>query len=196
VSKKGGMIGWSQKRMPLRIFIEDGSGIFGYQDSYRNIVQKSLWQWVQASDRRLRWKMVYTRGDADIVFHWTSDKSDFPHGAEQGIAKLTTLAHCIQHADIKLCTVFLESNETKALPASEMEQTCLHEIGHALGLAGHSSNNSDVMFFCVRPYPVTKLTERDKNAIARLYSHEFIEPRHGQSGGLTIGVPGLFGVRF
>ncbi len=195
VSKKG-IIGWSQGKMPLRIFIEDGRGIFGYQDSFRNFVQKSLWQWAQATDRRIGWRLVYNQSDADIVFHWTSDKSDFPHGAEQGIAKLTWRGHCIQHADVKLCTVSVGSDETKALPANEMEQTCLHEIGHALGLAGHSSNNNDVMFFCVRPYPITQLTERDKNAIARLYSHNFVEPRHGEGGGLTIGVPGLFGIRF
>ncbi len=196
VSKKG-LIGWSQTKMPLRVFIEDGRSVFGFQDSFRDLVQKSLWQWAQASDRRIGWRLVINPTDADIVFHWTSDKSDFPHGAEQGIAKLTWLGHCIQHADVKLCTVSVGSDGAKALPENEMEQTCLHEIGHALGLAGHSSNNNDVMFFCVRPYAVTQLTERDKNAIARLYNNDFTESRHNSGGGgLTVGIPGLFGVRF
>jgi tetratricopeptide (TPR) repeat protein len=194
VTKKG-IIGWSQQKMPIKVFIEDGRDIFGYQDLFSELVQKSLWQWAQASNRALFWRIVPNRSQADIAFHWTSDRSDFPHGAEQGIAKLTWKGHCIQHVNVTICTVPVGLNETKPLSANEMEQTCLHEIGHALGLTGHSSNNNDVMFFCVRPYPVTQLTERDKNAIARLYSNNFVEPRNG-GGVVTVGIPGLFGIRF
>jgi predicted Zn-dependent protease len=46
---------------------------------------------------------------------------------------------------------------------------CLHEVGHALGMHGHSPNNHDVMFPSVTLVGRTGLTERDKNTIRLMY---------------------------
>jgi hypothetical protein len=49
-------------------------------------------------------------------------------------------------------------------------KTCLHEVGHALGLQGHSRTASDIMFATLNPYQVPYLTERDGNTIDALYA--------------------------
>jgi hypothetical protein len=51
-----------------------------------------------------------------------------------------------------------------------IKETCLHELGHALGLNGHSPNASDIMHFVQSFRQLPALTRRDKNTIARLYS--------------------------
>ncbi len=52
-----------------------------------------------------------------------------------------------------------------------MRWICLHEIGHALGLMGHSTNHSDVMYSSM-PLATNNrgLSERDKNTVKHLYS--------------------------
>ncbi len=48
-----------------------------------------------------------------------------------------------------------------------------HEIGHALGLLGHSPVAQDIMYFVETPssHPV-KLTQRDVNTLCKLYKTE------------------------
>ena len=59
-----------------------------------------------------------------------------------------------------------------ALPVTEnfLKQTCLHEIGHALGFGGHTNNPADVMFFTVRFIDKEpQLGLRDSRSIQMLY---------------------------
>lgn len=51
----------------------------------------------------------------------------------------------------------------------EYEKTCAHEIGHALGWAGHSSNSSDIMYSYGSS--VTSLTTRDSEHLSQVYSN-------------------------
>lgn len=184
---------WARERMPIRVFIRPGDGVKGYRDDFRPMIFRSMRQWIQAAHGHLTWRAVLNEKEADLVFSWTDDHRDFPHGAEQGLAKTVCLSpHCIKHAEIKLLTVPLSPDTNQTLSDDEMESTCLHEIGHALGLHGHSPNNKDVMFFCIHPNPITSLTDRDKATIAILYSSE----QHEYKSRPGIGVPGLFRIGF
>lgn len=49
----------------------------------------------------------------------------------------------------------------------EYEKTCTHELGHALGWAGHSSNTSDIMY--KKGSSVTSLTTRDIEHLSQVY---------------------------
>lgn len=46
-------------------------------------------------------------------------------------------------------------------------KTCTHELGHALGWSGHSSNSSDVMYGYSSN--ITELTSRDINHLVQIY---------------------------
>lgn len=193
-----GVYCWPLKRMPIRFCIEAGSAVDGYRDSFRQIAFRSLREWIEAANHHLTWKLVQDPKEADITISWTSSKADFPHGTEQGITKLLfTRTHAITHADIKICTVPVYGESNEILSDEAMRLTCLHEIGHALGINGHSPNNNDVMFFCERAFPVTALSQRDKLTIARLYAteHDEVGKVKGK-GGLAIGIPGLFQLKF
>jgi predicted Zn-dependent protease len=193
-----GVYCWPLKRMPIRVCIQPGSAVDGYRDTFRQIALHSLREWIEAANHHLTWRLVQDPKEADITVSWTSSKDDFPHGTEQGITKIVfTHSHAITHADIKICTVPVYGESHEILSDQAMELTCLHEIGHALGINGHSPSNSDVMFFCERAFPVTRLSQRDRSTIARLYAteHDEVGKVKGKKG-LGIGIPGLFQLKF
>src|SRR5438552_18608310 len=72
----------------------------------------------------------------------------------------------INGANIVLLTV--DSNG-QPLADEDMQKICLHEIGHALGLNGHSTINRDVMFFSRSPTVSPAPTQRDSATICKLY---------------------------
>jgi predicted Zn-dependent protease len=54
--------------------------------------------------------------------------------------------------------------------AEALQATALHELGHGLGLWGHSESNDDVMAARPGPKPILRLSERDRATLAWLYS--------------------------
>lgn len=111
---------------------------------------------------------------ADIVCSWSNDPSKFKNIAESGQAVLDANRNGIVRGTVTILTVPL----VPALPVTDnrMRRTCLHEIGHALGLAGHTANPDDAMFHTMGVADTwVDLTERDSNTIVRLYC--------GQTGG-------------
>jgi predicted Zn-dependent protease len=53
----------------------------------------------------------------------------------------------------------------------EIHETVLHEIGHALGLMGHSDDPDDIMFPAVTDRSEMGLSDRDRRTLAALYEH-------------------------
>jgi hypothetical protein len=51
-----------------------------------------------------------------------------------------------------------------------LQATALHELGHALGLWGHSEARTDVMAALPGPQPILQLSPRDRATLAWLYS--------------------------
>ena len=51
----------------------------------------------------------------------------------------------------------------------DIHQVMLHEMGHALGLAGHSPSDQDIMGAPPRP-EVSGLSSRDRNTLKALYA--------------------------
>ena len=56
-------------------------------------------------------------------------------------------------------------------------KTLLHEIGHALGIHGHSPNPQDVMFSNATPEVYSTLSKRDINTIRRMYNLPPADPQ-------------------
>lgn len=49
-------------------------------------------------------------------------------------------------SNVKVTLVLKQPNNSRQLTSKEVYRTVLHEIGHAIGIVGHSSNNKDIMF--------------------------------------------------
>jgi|GEM_PF-2294950 Predicted Zn-dependent protease len=113
------------------------------------------------------WKSV--PGTPDVVFVGSPDgaditvrrvpKENFP-GMRIGFTKVTFVlpANVLKRAEIELAD---------DLAGEALVQVAAHEMGHALGLDGHSENEEDMMF-AITHLPA-RLTERDDNTMEANY---------------------------
>lgn len=169
---------WAKEKMPIRVFIQDseavnGKVVGGYKQSFKSALLAAFDDWCKASGNRIKYQTVPDKEHADIFCTWTSDPLEVTENgtlSERGSAKIIVKGSQIERATLKILTrPILEEG---VLSEDEMKKACLHEVGHVLGLQGHSTNNHDVMFFTVDTatvWPV--LSRRDKSTILRLYEN-------------------------
>lgn len=159
-------------KTPITVYIQPGDSVRGYQPEFATVIQRAFEQWSTASRGKLAFEFLKTKGPADITVSWTNDLSRILSPAEGGHAlygyqfgtnNLTTAA-------ITLLTVHVIDASPQT--ASELSWVALHEIGHVLGLAGHSPQTGDIMYFCspgLINCAAAKLSDRDAHTIRRLY---------------------------
>lgn len=161
---------WADSRMPLKVYIEKTpADLEGYKESYTNSLKQSFYDWSKAASNRVRFSFVPNERTADIRCYWTNDPRYLGGGAEAGETRMKSLGHVMASADVYLRTK--ESAGDFPYTDTAVKATCLHEVGHALGIVGHSLSVSDIMFFST---PFTEgerqLSDRDRNTLVRLYS--------------------------
>ena len=167
---------WATNRVPLRVYVENPIGLSGYRPQFRQFMIDAFATWVKASEGRLSYSVVDYPQQANIVCRWVSQPvKGLMHGKEQGVTRSKFLfpkkapRNCmVQSADIFILTVYRSNQE----PLSDVaiRAVCLHELGHALGISGHSPNHGDMMYPAFSPYDIPlSLTDRDVATIKRLY---------------------------
>ncbi|HEY9792687.1 MAG TPA: tetratricopeptide repeat protein [Candidatus Obscuribacterales bacterium] len=172
---------WQLNRLPLKVFISNGTderGAFvdGFQPYFNDILLQCFDIWMRAADHKLGYVLVDDARQADIVCTWTNHR-DFlsdQTAVEQGAARVATRPlpqpGLSQIIGARVIILIVNPTTGKAISDDEIKKTCLHELGHAMGLSGHSNNNKDVMFYSESPTVWAALTKRDKNTITRLYA--------------------------
>lgn len=164
-----GFMKWSKVKMPLRIYIAPGDSTPGYKQDYKNLLVQSFDDWQKACDGLITFKFVENDMHSDIQCSWTNNPKDLRNPAEAGECNLFSNKNGIVRGTIKFLTVPLM--KTLPITKNRMRTTCLHEIGHVLGLAGHTRNPEDVMFYSVGVKDQWRnLTKRDANTIKKLYT--------------------------
>jgi tetratricopeptide (TPR) repeat protein len=167
-------------RLPIRVFIASGAGTPEYRDSYARALSEAFSMWTQGSENRIAFVLVPDPQQSDLFCDWTADPNKVIDGGavEGGLTKLSGQPQPNGDVSIVSARITLLTNRS-GIPLSndDMKKVCLHEVGHALGINGHSSNNQDVMFFSESPTVWPSLTKRDRATICRLYSSY---PRLGQ----------------
>jgi Tfp pilus assembly protein PilF len=165
--------GWNLDAMPLKVYIGDGRGVRGYRKNDDVILNNSFAEWTKATDGHITFTRVDNVADANIECIWIDDPKDFPQnrGMEAGeaVPMLDSDGYIVSS---KLFLLTRERNDKSSVDDLVMHTICLHEIGHTLGLLGHSDVAGDVMYFTANGQKVQEphLTQRDVNTLAKLYS--------------------------
>lgn len=179
---RDGLFRWSAEKMPLKVYIAPGNAIAGYKPQYLDILKKSFQDWSQASNGIISFTFVEDPINNDIECTWSGDPSTFKNVAEAGETRLTTSS---KRGLIKGTIKFLTVPFMKELPVTDgrIRTTCLHEIGHVLGMGGHTTNPEDCMFYSVVATADAwkDLTARDAKTLIKLYSLPAVSPQGSQS---------------
>jgi len=164
-----GVVRFAKDRRPIKIYLAPGNGVPGFKPEDDDIVRQAFSDWQAAAPNLLSFAYVPSPSEADITVSWTHDPSKMISSAEGGHAEIAQSAKGIARSDITLLTTS-QGAQNFAAP-NNLRHVVLHEVGHALGIAGHSPTAGDVMYGIVMPTDeVAHLSERDKHTMLALYS--------------------------
>ena len=137
-----------QRLMPLKVCIKSGDIVAGYRSNFVNILKQAFQDWADASNGLVNPIYVDSESNAAIVCTWTNNPKDMMSSAEGGHAMVIPNDEGITKGKIILLTV---SPSGGVVTDNNARRLDLHEIGHALGIMGHSKNSSDIMFSSLPP---------------------------------------------
>ncbi len=172
----GNVIGQGRKRwpassMPIRVYVYPATGIPDYKDDYNTILHSSFEEWEKASAGKVRFAFVPTSRDADITCTWVVDGTLLESSAEGGEADVRSL----QESVVKSVIMLSLNNNDSPFPFTDnlVRTLCLHEIGHSLGLLGHSMRTTDVLY-CSTPLVDAEmhLSKRDIATVRQVYNSD------------------------
>lgn len=162
-----GAMRWNKKQMPISVYIAPGQSK-GYRDEFTDVLKKAFGTWADASQGKISFKFDSDPDNALIHCSWTDDPSNLANASEGGEAlPMATLDGCLMISKIKFVTT---KPLQPVIPIEYFRTVCLHEIGHALGLLGHSSQPGDVMLAALSNNADIPLSDRDKKTLYLLYT--------------------------
>ena len=165
------------KHFPLKVFLQ--SAPVSYFGRMRTEVCEGLDAWSKVSQGKITFQFVDSPKDADIVMGWTASMRNMKNQNESGETNVDyattgterrTLKNPgdISHARITFCAV---DKNRMAWRRGDFRPVAIHEIGHSLGLMGHSRSYRDIMY--AMKNNVTKPSARDINTLNLLYGSVF-----------------------
>jgi tetratricopeptide (TPR) repeat protein len=170
----GQLMRWSLLKMPLKLYVDEhpDKTVQNFQPGYKRLVAVSMDQWVRALGGQIGYAFAPTRAEADIVVVWINALSQKGFRSKDGSLHYTAgLTHpTMENNLLRQMTVQIATLDVvgRPQPPEEIENTILHELGHALGIRGHSPDPKDVM--SAESDGLNKLSERDIATIRKLYS--------------------------
>lgn len=170
---------WDIKSFPLKIYFENLDSVPPY---YKENIDRALKQW---TDRTTFVKFVETNDikTANIVITF----ADLPEDVCSGGICMYTVAYTdpIISSDgllERMNLTFYKTNPRKEnFSSREIYNTALHELGHTLGIMGHSDKKSDLMYssnennmnmYALYRSDFQYLSNRDLETLALLYRME------------------------
>lgn len=119
--------------MPIRVWVQ--------QSKYTDTVYQAFNEWQYVSGGLIKFTKTNSESQGNIKVYFT-DQIQRSGNDTLGLTTTSYINGNITGARIQLVYKY----NGKIFTQKELYPIALHEIGHALGINGHSTNNNDVMF--------------------------------------------------
>lgn len=184
-----GILRWDIKSFPLRVYYENIDTVPEY---YKTNIDKALKQWTDRTNF-IKFTEVKDSSNADIIIKFNDLPKDICSG---GICKyavaytdpIITPDGVLQRMEL---TFYKKNPNKNNFTPMEIYNTALHELGHTLGIMGHSDKKEDLMYssnennmnmYALYRSDFQYLSLRDLQTLILLYR---IEPTISNVKGLT-----------
>jgi len=137
------LLHWPREKMPLKVYLpRPPNRLFDDPDAMWTAAREGVSRWTDAASPGLPgFVFVDSAPEADIPIAWAQTSGYF------------SVAHCFYHVDVLdkrfgVAQIVVTGRYRDGTPAplDFVREVVTHEMGHALGLAGHSPNREDAMY--------------------------------------------------
>lgn len=172
------IIRWNKDSFPLSVYIESTDNL---PDYYISSVKQALGQWQGAIDF-ISFKTTDKRNDAQIVISFKNlPQNVCDDNVCKYVAGYTNPKIISGKLNSMEITIYDKDPKGEYFTTKEIYNTILHELGHSLGIMGHSYSTSDLMYqqnqeqtsiFAKHRSEFQYLTQSDINTVKLLYMLE------------------------
>ena len=150
---------------PITYFIADGTGVIGFRPDDRQLAEWAFGAWERSSGKEFRFEVAAESG-ALIRLYW-AESSEGLYGEMRPLAvgrKLGAAVYIRPNVNSLGEDIAQIARTDSLLRDTIVYLTCLHELGHALGLA-HTSDFRDIMYFFGYGGDVVEYFQRYRNGL-------------------------------
>jgi len=176
------LLRWPERKMPLKVYLPmPPDGLFDDSQAIFEAAKEGVLAWTDAAGPGLpAFELVASAGEADFPIAWAASQPSY------------AIAHCFLNVvilqrrfDVAQIVVTGRFRDGSLADADLIRSVVTHEVGHALGLGGHSPNPGDVMYGFADPTAEAQpadvaapagdparriLTARDRETLRLLYA--------------------------
>jgi hypothetical protein len=178
-------------RKAITFFIDDGQGVPGYRASDRELAKLALDAWSRESVGRLKFAEAKSVDEAIIRFRWISPNQGLYGETErvQVKGRAGAVVYVMPQVSVQGEPLAGRAAQDNLLRETIVYLTCVHELGHAVGLQ-HTRKFEDIMYFFGYGGDIVDYFMRYRN---KLKSRADIAKYSGLSAGDTEVLRGLYG---
>jgi len=147
--------------------LQEGNWDYRTRDFIKDqVIADAFTEWQNCIGGSIRFKQTSVEKNANIRIHWRNGFDD-PNLLGLERPQLVMGGKYLLLADIQI--TLTENGKMIELP--KLKAIALHEIGHALGMHGHSPYTGDIMYPAILP-GVSRLSSRDIETMREMYNRD------------------------